>query len=115
MYYNTLLRICKELFFRTQKLNYLNGKLPQITKLEMQLNGDGAGSINLPEGYTYENTVILVTYGIVNGFRYDFAYNAIASSSTRYMYIGTDNKIHILNTGFKNCMFELYVQKYITV
>ena len=93
----------------------LNGKLPQITKLEMQLNGDGAGSINLPEGYTYENTVILVTYGIVNGFRYDFAYNAIASSSTRYMYIGTDNKIHILNTGFKNCMFELYVQKYITV
>lgn len=27
MYYNTLLRICKELFFRTQKLNYLNGKL----------------------------------------------------------------------------------------
>lgn len=93
----------------------VNGKLPQITKLEMQLNGDGAGSINLPEGYTYENTVILVTYGIVNGFRYDFAYNAIVSSSTRYMYIGTDNKIHVLNTGFKNCMFELYIQKYITV
>lgn len=91
----------------------VNGKLPQITKLEMQLDGEGFGSINLPEGYTYENTMILVTYAIVNGFRYDFAYNAV--QSTRYMYIGTDNKIHVLNTGFKNCMFELYVQKYITV
>lgn len=79
----------------------------------MQLDGEGFGSINLPEGYTYENTMILVTYAIVNGFRYDFAYNAV--QSTRYMYIGTDNKIHVLNTGFKNCMFELYVQKYITV
>ena len=26
-----MLRICKELFFRTQKLNYLNGKLESIT------------------------------------------------------------------------------------
>ena len=91
----------------------LNGKLPKITKLTIQLNGEGAGNVSLPDGYTYENTIILVTYGIADGNRYDFAYSAIASSSTRYMYIGTDNKIYVLNTGLKNCMFELYIQKYI--
>ena len=32
MYYNTLLRICKELFFRTQKLNYLNGNLTKTNQ-----------------------------------------------------------------------------------
>lgn len=30
MYYNTLLSICKTLFFRTKKFNYLNGKLENI-------------------------------------------------------------------------------------
>lgn len=32
-----MLRICKELFFRTQKLNYLNGKLSNYQNIESKL------------------------------------------------------------------------------
>ena len=55
-----MLRICKELFFRTQKLNYLNGKLNNIS---VNVSGYESG-INI-SNYTESNPYILPNSGLV--------------------------------------------------
>lgn len=55
-----MLRICKELFFRTQKLNYLNGKLNNIS---VNVSGYESG-INI-SNYTESNPYILPKSGLV--------------------------------------------------
>lgn len=52
-----MLRICKELFFRTQKLNYLNGKLGELILVNTDISLQGSSLPNINYGI----------YQIVNG------------------------------------------------
>lgn len=92
MYYNTLLRICKELFFRTQKLNYLNGKLQldfgiETKAIDVTTDSDGLTFI---EGkyilaVTSDNPDVNITF--FNNV-YGMWYVKILKSSTGQPYVG---------------------------
>ena len=55
-----MLRICKELFFRTQKLNYLNGKLPKYIDITVNCPASTWCNIALPDVISSVNEIINV-------------------------------------------------------
>lgn len=58
-----MLRICKELFFRTQKLNYLNGKLTtelSTKKLLVSKSITSACTIQIPDYKSYKLLVVII-------------------------------------------------------
>lgn len=105
MYYNTLLRICKELFFRTQKLNYLNGKLSEnkeitvndvlfsrngnVVTMSSQGNWTLHGTLSIPDRYRPKNkTMIIVHDTSTNNMSVEFLDKGASKYvSDRYLYI----------------------------
>ena len=91
-----MLRICKELFFRTQKLNYLNGKLTNLIKSTdyINLNEGGGVIIILP------NVRTVIGIAAMNGTW--LAYNTLTI-------IYTNNELNlILGEPFANSNVKIF-------
>ena len=103
-----MLRICKELFFRTQKLNYLNGKLVQIIE---NANGSINGTMNVNlDDYTIlfviviasaQSVIMCSNYGNTSYYGAGSSFTSSGIQDCRVTLVKTDaNKWRIDGAGF---------------
>ena len=82
-----MLRICKELFFRTQKLNYLNGNLSPFIHTQIIYNSNGVEIIKAGSVYTI--------------FMTDAKISSIMSALTQYKTTNSNIVVSIMDSTGK--------------